>query len=97
MPLPLPVDTQGAVSIDPKSWRYPLAKSKWVYWDLKGSPAGLVHAGKYGNHDLYVAAGPLQDFLVWITGATANTSGGGKAAGGGGLKGATGLEINPIQ
>jgi hypothetical protein len=96
-PLPLPIDTSGAVNTDPSTWRYPLPGRKWIYWDLAAPPAGFENVGRFAGHHLYIARGGLQNFLIWISGATANTSGGGGKAPGGGSKGASGLSFTPIQ
>jgi hypothetical protein len=50
--------------------------------------------GSYSNHTIYVRASDLEDFLIWVLGATANTNGGG----GGGKGGKNGIPsgVSPL-
>ena len=89
IPIPLPTyDKNNTLLSDTSQWQHPLPNAQWVYWDL-ALPADtrLIHAGHFGKHDIYVDPGSLQNFMVWIVGATANTTGGG-GKGGGSQKGA---------
>jgi hypothetical protein len=93
LPLPLPghpcPDLAGnktceAWSEDSSSdtWFHKLPARKFVYWDDSTRPAADF-VGKYGRHRLYINNKDLQTFMIWILGATPNTSsgGGGKAGG----------------
>jgi hypothetical protein len=94
IPIPLPdYDSSSKLISDSSMWHHPLPNKKWVYWDKQPAPVGTktIHAGRFGNHDLFVDEGALQSFMVWIMGATANTNGGGGGKGGGSQKGAQGL------
>jgi len=87
LPLP-PLPGQSA------QWAYKMPSTKWVYWDSQPRPPEAVPVGSYSNHTIYVRASDLEDFLIWVLGATANTNGGG----GGGKGGKNGIPsgVSPL-
>jgi hypothetical protein len=80
-----------------KDWTHRLPTSRWIYWDKTPPVSGLRHVGRYGRHTLYVNDADLQDFMIWILGATPNTSATGGKSGGGGKTGSGALDLTPIR
>lgn len=100
VPMPLPsLDNMGNIILQSDQWQHPLACRKWVYWDQEPPKAAkAIHVGRFGHHDLYIVDGALEEFIVWIAGATPNTSGGGGGKGGSQKPGgAPGLTLPPIS
>lgn len=78
-------DWKWGEEVTANEWVHRLPHSKWVYWDPKAPPPDAPRrAGKYGDHVLYVNDSALQDFMIWILGATPNTSANAGKGGGAG-------------
>jgi hypothetical protein len=80
-------------------WRYPLPVKKWLCWDrkLSAEEAKLFKpvAHLYGGHTFYVVNQDFENVLMWVFGATPNTSGGSSKGGGAGQgKGPAGFLYN---
>jgi hypothetical protein len=91
LPLPLPGRLQLHSScqkswsweeVAARDWAHRLPTAKWVYWDSDIPSENIKHARRYGKHILYVNQESLQDFMIWILGATPNTSASAGKAGG---------------